>query len=123
MKCAVCKSEFTPKKKTQIYCTPECRETARKRKDNEYRKRKIQEGTLHAEVECEICKKTFIQITKLQKVCSDECRDEKAKRRTQHNYTVHLSKKQRDFLDSLGDSKAQFVREAIDEKFKRGENK
>ena len=117
--CEVCQEPFKSRHQMHKFCTRTCREIARKEKDRLYREKRKISQTIHETIECEICEQPFIQKTKLQKICSVECRNKKKLLYDRHNITVVVLPKVKSYLNKLGKKKAQFVRDAIDEKIEK----
>lgn len=67
MKCGICGKDFKQVKGNQLYCSPECRNTAHNRLIRERQRGMFKE--------CKTCGKKFIPTQKFRNYCSDECRD------------------------------------------------
>lgn len=81
-KCKMCGKSFKPVSKKNIYCSNECRDTAkRKRAERYYKEKKKQKKTeMLEEKRCRHCYELFLPSSRRQIFCCDECRREEYKK-------------------------------------------
>lgn len=83
MECAYCKSQFTPKIKTMVYCSKTCKAK------NDVKKR----SNKPLSKQCQCCTKEFTPYTSLDKFCSANCRVENQKSKRSRRWNAESTSK------------------------------